>query len=809
MANPTGVISKLFRNQLANGDDFTSNPTKELNYLKANVGDLVQCTIVVNLGYKSVADAVNTYDVTGALDNNVIERTSGSFIDDGFAVNDLIDYYADITLSATATGRTVTTVTDTFLIFDGAAVPNLTDSEVCGVVLKTDLEDFDFDYNLPTDAEGDNFLSRIDQLRQSWRVEGVKTATPTPVNGTYQSTRQTSLGDDESCTIAHVQDISSTGEHIQQFQIVHVFRVKPYYLDGELQQIKDGNLPVYLDGNTTFNYLFKLNANTNQDNPNEKKITQQNSLGNVGWFNEQFNGQLSHYTLDSITFTDDITTLSVNGLQKDRKTNVEVRVKSDLTIPAGNAFYEVGISKLPTEAEYLDKNGNFDTNFVFDAIVRQRGAVATDSDFIKNITFEADPTTPSEFFLAKFDVEFSAAQKLLIDETKSYVIWVGCSDFDKPEKRRTNLIVKTGEYIFDTDVPNLIRIDDSKFKTHTDTDVSTGASNVARWKESEFQHESTFAVDLNLNAIIRKVRLMLVAFDTVTEDYFEIEAEEFDFSDTIVKGDSQQIDVDTTRGFKLNTGNIFNFVKISTGSKIGTEQFYTIKYGYKAAWMDYKKLLGVDPNFYDINEANKGQQDDVSRYSGSGNWVIAVFHKYTIGNSVVDTDYLFRFPSCSFRDYDDSTGSVDATWTAAIQTFDESGANEYTGGLDSENKSKIVATFTPDVAVDTGLSYWGTIRAEKYQAGGRKVINQLSSDTVSATKNPLEPLTGESFVKVTNNGSTVVLECLFNPDFLPEATDGEDVHISAELGLTLPVNIKLKEDGTGKKLEDDTNKLLE
>lgn len=808
MSNPVGVISKEFRTQYANGDDFTLNPSTFGVFLKANVGDLVQVTTLVNLEYKSNADSVDTWNVTGGAGNNIIERTSGSFIADGIAVNDTIDYYIDITAAATVSGRTVLNVTDTYLVFDGAAVTNQTDIATAGVIVKTDLENFDFDYNLPTNDEGDSFLSRIDGLVQSWRTEDVKTATPSFVNGTYQSSKQTSLDTAEAYKMRHVQDISGTFEFIQQFELVHTIRVKPFYLDGELTSLQNGDAPSYLIGDKTFNYLFRLNANTNDDDPNEKKQTTDNSLGNVGWFNEQFNGQSSHYTLDSITLTDDATALAVDSLQKDRKTNVVVRVKSDLTI-SGTPYYGVGISKLPTETEYLNKNGNFTSNFIFDSAVEQVGAAAFDSDFIKNIRFEADPTTPTEYFLAKFDVEFSAAQQLLIDETKSFVMWIGCCFAPKPTKRRTNLVVLSDNYQFNTDVTGLVRISDSKFKTTTDTDVSTGYSNVKRWKESEFQHESTFAVDLNLNAIIRNLRISLVAFNTVTEESFEIEAKEWDFSDTIVKNDSQQIDIDTTRGFKLADGNIFNFVKITTGAKVGTEQFYTIKYGYKAAWMDYKKLLGVSSDFYDVNLLNKGTQDDTSRYSGSGNWVITVFQKYTIGNSVVDTDYLFRFPSCSFLDYDDSTGSADATWTAAVQTFTEDGVNEYTGGLDAVNKSKIVITFTPDIAVDTTLNYWGIIRCEKYRAGGRQIINQLSSDVASASNNPLEPLTGESYTKVTNNGSTVVIECLFNPENLPEAGVGEDVHISGEIGLAQPITLKLKEDGTAKKKEDGSGKILE
>jgi len=91
MAQATGIISQQHFNQLQNGEDFTLNLTKFTRTLSANVGDLVKSVYQIDIGYESEADAFGTWDVVGSAGANLITRSIGSFLGEGFQVGDQID----------------------------------------------------------------------------------------------------------------------------------------------------------------------------------------------------------------------------------------------------------------------------------------------------------------------------------------------------------------------------------------------------------------------------------------------------------------------------------------------------------------------------------------------------------------------------------------------------------------------------------------------------------------------------------------------------------------------------------------------
>jgi hypothetical protein len=221
--------------------------------------------------------------------------------------------------------------------------------------------------------------------------------------------------------------------------------------------------------------------------------------------------------------------------------------------------------------------------------------------------------------------------------------------------------------------------------------------------------------------------------------------------------------------------------------------------------MDYKALLNADTEFYNTALLNDGLNQKIERYSGVNGYEIAVFWEFKMSNGSSVTDYRFVSPNLTVYDYEESVETYTST---DIQVFLSDGTTEITGGISKDETMVIKATFTPTVAFDPSTNYYGIFRLEKYQAGGLNAINERSSINASADFNPLLPPVGQSFLTVTNNGSNVVVEGRLDPTRLTDITEGDTIHLTAEIGLERPDG-KITESGDIKITESSDFKILE
>ena len=81
---------------------------------------------------------------------------------------------------------------------------------------------------------------------------------------------------------------------------------------------------------------------------------------------------------------------------------------------------------------------------------------------------------------------------------------------------------------------------------------------------------------------------MLIAYDSTTENYFVLDRKTFNnVGNAPVQSGSQQINIDTTRGYHLADNDQFNDFILTTGAKVAQEQFYEIRYAQKVSWQDW------------------------------------------------------------------------------------------------------------------------------------------------------------------------------------------------------------------------------
>jgi len=787
----------------------TTGGTFGASALKGAVGDVNTFEFDIVVDYNARASSISEFNITGNVGNNIVFRDSGSFVADGFELGDTIDYYQDIGTTVTASSRTITGISDLLMTFDGAAVANSYSNQTAGINCITDFVDLDVYVNVcPANAISN--ISLVDSLTPYYRADidtGGGVQSTSYVSADYQANYPTGKDDIESVKVKFVNTTTTNNSYTQTFTVEVVLRIKPVYLDGDLSSFQNISTPYYFD-NTNLTEVIKVYPRTNAANENRAVDNSSfNSNGASCWFNDS-NGAASGsplYQLDSITYTDQATALSVAGLQVDRVTQVNV-ILEGANWNQGNvdfdSLYDVLIYKLPTVSDYTINNNSLNTNFVLDNLTAARNAASSDSSFIKNLLITAGSPATDKVNIA-FDVDFSASQQLLLSSDDYYALSV-CGSFTPKTDIVTRVLCDVRQYLLDNDTLGLITYQSHEFLTHPDV-VGGGYSDVKRPNEAKFLSSATFSIDLSLNAVINRIKQSLVAYDLVEGKSFVIEENIFNTQSAIVSGGVQQINIDQMKGYKLAEDSLFNYKKITTGSKIGNDQYYQLDIAHTFNWMDYLALSDADAEFYDNTLLNDGLNQKIERYSGNNGFEVAVFWEFEMSDGTSTTDYRFVSPNLDVYDYDESVESYTST---DIQVFLSDGVTEITGAITKDETMVIKGTFTPTVAFDPTDEYYGIFRLEKYQDGGLNAINERSSINASADFNPLLPPVGQSFLTVTNNGSDVVVEGRLDPSRLTDISPGETIHLSAEIGLARPDG-KITESGDMKITESSEFKILE
>jgi hypothetical protein len=292
-----------------------------------------------------------------------------------------------------------------------------------------------------------------------------------------------------------------------------------------------------------------------------------------------------------------------------------------------------------------------------------------------------------------------------------------------------------------------------------------------------------------------------VAYNSTDDIFFDIQKEEYDFTIYPQVGGVQQINLDTTRAFKLASGSDFNKVDCSiVSSVVGKNTTYEFNWAFAFDWADYKALASANSAFYDNTELNNGLNQNSSHYSMNvSNWGVYLFYDFDMNKNGNITTYRQISPELDVVNYDDYIGTN--IWSVTKQLTNQAGTSTNNNILDTEN-TKISFAFTSSLG-DVGTDYQAVIRLEEYQNGGLKNIWEISSykDRLVAG-NPLKPLTGETFAKITKSPvDTLTVEAEIDKDLI---NLGRQYQISSRIWVGLGQTYVF-EDGVNYEFEDSVD----
>ena len=294
------IGSQTFKSQIRNGTLFNDNPQDFTTFFQANVGEFVEARTSFYFRWFSEATEFNTINVQqGQLTFN-----GGDFETDGWSVGDTFDAAFLNTQTATPVvfSGTVTAVAGNLLIFNltAGAIPNAVEVDGGAMTGTNILDAAIFKYNLIENSNPADYNSLIDGEPNQFFASGLSnpidtdvTATPSlnGVNRTFEN------------GVINIRNRGPAQNGFQEFLVTHTFYVLPYYLSGYSANYLNGTLPTLFQGNNSLKYIVELDARPSQGNANASKIVSSTEqLGNVGFFDESFNGFPNNFVITNFAY---------------------------------------------------------------------------------------------------------------------------------------------------------------------------------------------------------------------------------------------------------------------------------------------------------------------------------------------------------------------------------------------------------------------------------------------------------------------------------------------------------------------------
>lgn len=809
MSAQTRVTDQKFYAQFNNGDTFALNASDYATHLKGGVLEDLKAVFTVEIDWTTI---VSTYSLLYSTANDTLRLTDNTinWNAEGFAVGDTLKIsIPDGTLAPgpTKIRATVTAITGGELdmetisfptgtpLADGVTNFSLEDSYVTGLTSLTALK---YKFGLIENAESFNVLSKLTNTEQVYLYENIDHGSPgTFVNGVSGGNNKAWVTGTSKVTFLSLvtdRDLVINESTSQEFQIVHEFSINPFYRDGELNSLLGtSNPPIDIyNGNKSLKYVFETEFREVLSNPNTAKIAQYDSqLGSVGYFNQSFNGYANQYSVSNLLYTDVPTTTGVS------KIDVLSTTRVSFTLNSANATFSeldlpvliVGHAAVMDSTKYAINSSEFNEVWLNENLRTTAGSGAIADNIISNYTVTiGSPSTINVIF----DVSFSAAEQLLLSNNQDYILYYTIQDITKNVNNGDKVtdLITVDCYDKSNDITGLFQVDKLEQYPHPETftiGVTTGYTSGKMFLEDgqmldcRFKLKDTYLdpeTASNLPVTLSSLKFKIVAYDTVSNDWFDLREFNLDISNQVIVGNVQNITLNTTRGYVLDSQDIFNSVIIATDTHDGTYQFYNMQIGYKIPWQDWIELIGADTVFYDNTKLHNGLNNKSSNYSFANNYKIRFLIEAVVNSNNTDSTYVTTSGDFEAYDYETDDESPDG-FTAVIQTFDSIGA-DLSGNIINGGYTEVRATFNPS-SVDplNAANYYGIIRIEEVNSPTDFGISEISTMIEAPNNSRLKQFSGSlRKADIAVVGTNYVVKCLVDTSLTQLGTTYK---ISAEI----------------------------
>lgn len=592
------------------------------------------------------------------------------------------------------------------------------------------------------------------------------------------------------------------GTHFYQYNINITFMLASFFED--LSNFENNEAPseVFDSASLTDNFILTGYPEWNNPNTKIKSDTKKTKrLGNTGWFDENFNGLDNDFTIISVEYFDVMTGAQTDRLSYGSDTRVKVRVGGIQNMANGLSKYGLGFAWLPEDEEYYKElDTPFHKNLMMNTCGGFNTGVHSQSNIINPTTYAGWYTDPSRrmdvrnvrFMQSGADLIYeavfspTAGFKNFIDALdevdRNYLLWISVGDRTLVTNFSNRVSLKLDYNKMNLFIPPVGEWDTmtTVFYEHPEdgTGSATAQCGYDFFVEDDLLAKSDFTLDIN-EPIPNAIEFAIEMENLVTGAKINLQSYRIDLTAFPTDGMGvPQWDYDDIRGFKLETGNNKNWVKVKRNPTLdtGSNYGYTAYYAFKLRWEDWIPRTGVSGDFFDAMALNNGFNNDWFQYLGTANWQMnyTVYLESTLdGQAVryVNSEVL------NFKDYNSNIGL-----TKQWNFYRESDGTLLNAGIDivtgeplgvllSNEQVRVEVIYTRGIGTWASLAdVYGTLCIEVDQGAGQMEFRQLSSFWGSESDNPLIPVAGATNAHLTLVApNQIKIECLVEPSLLLEA----------------------------------------
>ena len=785
------------------------------SWLLGNVGDRITLELDVEVSISFISGFSNPIESNGS---NQFTRSTGSFLDDGFFVGANVGFAGSNNGTPFAGTAVITMMTPTIVrlgsivgTFPSSGDYPFNDGTVENSSIQFQSTDnvsgLNFNYNLIANADisSASLNSLIDGTTPRFEAVGLD---PTDTTTIIPMT-PVGFNSGHSVFSSSIVGLGKVGNK-QNFKITVNFQIIPLF--DNLSDFQTNVAPSFLFDSDSLTDVFKLEFLPELNNPNILIFTDSTSTalaGNVGWFNENFNGNATNYSTVGVSYTN-TNGVNISGILKDEPTNFQITLNQ--TGASATSKYKIGFLTVPFDKTLIQENTkkNYENLMLNDLnqVVDQSTAQFTFTGYENSsgakmgIRFDSVSNSGSTVFInGQFQPnnDFTSYFNTINQSNWNYLVFVSLAN----ETLATNISDRSTLLC---DFNQLVEVAPSfvlgdatiKLLNHAQGIANVGVSNYLGTVEDEVLTKTLFYLDTAKGESIQTINFKVEGFNTINGSTFDCENYEIDTSGFELDSNGVQLfNVDTTRGFQMKPGVDKNFVKIvrDQTSDTGTKKAFYFYYAIRPRWEYWIENTNVPNDLIDGTKQFDGKNQNWARLDSVFNYWKLRFSLETKMTSNAVTVNTKNSQNLYIRTFEEST-----IWDGLINHYDETKAvNLYTGLnadgvrtnaiLDSEN-TLIEADFDlQDVSGNVGTisDYYGVIRIEIFQEGGIKGIEMISTvlDNIDGI---LKPVSGSTKCKIEKISNTKIrLSALIDYNFLN--LSGAQYKTSARIGyknLTTP-----------------------
>ena len=610
-----------------------------------------------------------------------------------------------------------------------------------------------------------------------------KIATADCNNGTPQNMIENGVKDYliGNCTI----NGRGTSTYGQKLTIKHSTVLTPLFLESQYANLLLREKPDYYNIGNCLKHVFKLECNRDLSNPNDtQSIEFEERDGNTGWFNENYNGGQTNYSISNLVFTrvSDSEVLPALELTSDVDVTFDIDNTASTPFSSSNTKSIATFWQLPEENNYTNNGRNLQQNYVYDYAQHTLDA-ATSVGSTYNVSIKEFETVilSSSKIACRIRVGANITSQGYINENtnKRYLIGfiVENHALTRETSDKVHLLINVNDFslqLFDTELIS----NDTVFLQHRFTDVADGFASVDVFPTDDVVAYSEFNIDFN-GLENDGINIVSVAHELVFKKtgFAEILVESNSvntLASVFLNGYVPLIDVEQNRAFKLSDGDFRKQITVDRDSAndSGTIFAYKSTYPFLTRWEYWEALSGVNSppsGVFDSALPNNGINHYWHRYQTEG-YTLNYRLRFTILQNGEQFTQEFDSPLVT-HPFDDNPEWANHT----IKSYDLSSVELVAGGvkfLQTGAQTKIIASFekvsgTPPVIADVDIVFWGIVKEKgTIQSVVRysSVYSNNGSTWFSSTDN-------SNLVVKSKVGAVYTGEVLVDNALLPNASD--------------------------------------